>query len=334
MKRIEFIKQVEEHRLLPVYLFLGEERFFGEELSQRAINSLLTPEDRQFNLIRLNAADTEPETLLTNLETPPFFGPCRIIRLEELEKGSTRLEEAILKGLSCLASGVYLFVAAAKLDGRKKLHQELQKRLNVVNCNKIAPAEAPAWVKQYADEFGLKLTREQVGTIAKRLGIELRRIRTELEKLRTFTGTAGKLSDAELDALLPAEPEPNIFGLMDAVVERNPRLGLPRLADLLDSGEPELKILATLARQFRNVAAAFEARRQEMGSKALAGLLGINPYVAQKSMAQAGRFTLAELHQAINRLLWADFRIKSGQREPRLELELAVVEICGMNSVS
>jgi DNA polymerase-3 subunit delta len=330
MKRIEFIKQAEEKRLLPVYLLLGEERLFREELFKRALNSLLAPEDQQFNLVRLNAADLEAETLLTNLETPPFFGPCRVIHLAELEKGSTRLEEAILKGLSCLANGVYFFVAAAKLDGRKKLHQELQKRLTVVDCNKIASSEAPAWVKQYADEFGLRLTREQVMTIAKRLGIELRRIRTELEKLATFTGKAGKLSDADLDALLPAEPEPNIFGLMDAVVERNSRLGLPRLTELLDAGEPELRILATLARQFRNVAAAFEARRQGMGSKALAGMLGINPYVAEKSMSQAGRFTLTELHQAITRLLWADFRIKSGRREPRLELELAVVEICSM----
>jgi DNA polymerase-3 subunit delta len=331
MKRIEFIKQAEDHRLLPVYLFLGEERLFQEELLRRALNSLMTLEDQQFNVVRLGAADLEPETLLTNLETPPFFGPCRVVQLTELEKGSSRLEEAILKGLSCLANGVYFFIEAAKLDGRKKIHQELQKRLNVVDCNKITPAEVPAWVKQYGDELGLKLTREQVMVIAKRLGIELRRIRTELEKLRTFAGTAGKISDAELNDLLPAEPEPNIFGLMDAVVERNPRLGLPRLADLLDTGEPELKILATLARQFRNVVAAFEARRQGMGSKALAGLLGINPYVAEKSMAQASRFSLAELHQAIDRLLWADFRIKSGQREPRLELELAVVEICSMS---
>lgn len=108
MKRIEFIKQVEERRLLPVYLFLGEERLFQEELLKRALNSLLTPEDQQFNVVRLNAADLEPEVLVTNLETPPFFGPCRVIYLAELEKGSSRLEEAVLKGLGCLANGVYL----------------------------------------------------------------------------------------------------------------------------------------------------------------------------------------------------------------------------------
>ncbi|HYH05264.1 MAG TPA: DNA polymerase III subunit delta [Bacillota bacterium] len=328
MKRVEFIKQVEEKRLLPVYLFLGEETLFQEELFRRAVAGLLTAEEEQFNLMRVSAADLEPETLISNLETAPFFGPNRIIHLVELEKAKNGLEEAIIKGLGRLANGVYLFIAAAKLDGRKKLHQELQKRITVVDCNKVTANEMPAWVKQYAGELGLKLTGEQIRVIAGRLGVDLRRLRTELEKMRTFAGAAGKLSDAELDDLLPVEPEPNIFGLIDAVAERNPRLGLPRLQELLDAGEPELKILATLARQFRNVVAANEARSQGIGSKALAAMLGINPFVAEKSFVQSGRFTLRELQQVIRRLLMADYRIKSGQREPRLELELAVVEIC------
>lgn len=328
MKRAEFIKQVEEKRLLPVYLFLGEETLFWDELFRRAVSSLLTEEEAQFNLMRVNAADLEPESLIANLETAPFFGPNRVIYLVELEKGKNGLEEAVLNGLSRLANGVYLFIAATKLDGRKKLHQELQKRITVVDCNKITANEIPAWIKQYAGELGLKLSGEQIRVIARRLGVDLRRVRTELEKMRTFAGAAGRISDAELDDLLPAEPEPNIFGLIDAVAERNPRLGLPRLQGLLDAGEPELKILATLARQFRNVVAAGEADRQGISPKALAAMLGINLFVAEKSFAQSHRFTMRELQQVIRRLLMADYRIKSGQREPRLELELAVVEIC------
>jgi DNA polymerase-3 subunit delta len=330
MKRAEFLKQVAEKRLLPVYLFLGDEILFQDELFRAALNSLLPPEEQQFNFVRFSAAAVEPETFLANLETPSFFAPIRVIHLVEAESASAALEEAILKGLGRLADGVYLFIAAAKLDGRKKHHQEMQKRINVVDCNKVAIAEVPAWIKQTAAELDLKLTPEQIRVIAGRLGTELLRIRTELEKIRTFAGNSGKISDSDLDDLLPAEPEPNIFGLIDAVAERNPRLGLPRLEDLLNSGEPELKILATLARQFRNVVAAFEARKQGMSQRELASFLGINPYVAEKSFIQSGRFSLPELQQVINRLLWADYRIKSGQREPRLELELAVVEICSV----
>jgi DNA polymerase-3 subunit delta len=329
MKRAEFLKHVTERRLLPVYLFLGEEPLFQEELFRAALDSLLSPEDRQFNFIRFSAAEVGPDDFLNNLETPAFFAPKRVIHLVETESAPAALEEAILKGLERLAAGVYLFIAATKLDGRKKNHQALQKRINVVDCGKVAPAEVPAWIKQRAAELDLKLTPEQIRVIAGRLGTALLRIRTELEKIRTFAGSSGRIDDSDLDDLMPAEPEPNIFGLIDAVAERNPRLGLPRLEELLDSGEPELKILATLARQFRNVVAAAEARKQGMSHRELASFLGINPYVAEKSFFQSGRFSLPELQQVIDRLLQADYRIKSGQREPRLELELAVVEICG-----
>jgi DNA polymerase-3 subunit delta len=330
MNRNDFFKQVSEGRLLPAYLFLGEEKLFHEELFQAAAARLVAPADLAFNLIRMPAGETSPEELLGQMETPPFFGGARLVRLEGLEESGHGLEEALLKGISRLADGVYLFASALKLDGRKKIHQELTRHLNVVDCAKITPNELPFWLKQRSEKLGLKLTPPQQRTMIERLGPNLLRIRTELEKLQTFLGGRSAPSDAELDALIPGEPEPDIFGLIDAVAQRNPRLGLPRLVELLDSGENETKILATLSRQFRNITAALTARAAGVTAKALAGTLGINPYVAEKSFSQASRFTLAELARISERLVAADYRMKSGQREPRLELELAVVEICSL----
>jgi DNA polymerase-3 subunit delta len=328
MTRADFLKQVTEGRLLQIYLFLGEERLFHEELLHAALDKLLSPEDQQFNYMRVDAEQIEPAEFVSNLETPPFFGAVRVLYLENFEKGASGIEEAILKALSNIADGVYLLISAAKLDGRKKLHQEIQKRITVIDCGKLSRPDLPVWIKQRAEKMSIKLSPVQIGKIGQRLGQDLVRIRTELEKLRTFLGDKSQVSDTDLDSLVPGEPEPDIFGLIDAVADHNPRLGLPRLEDLLNSGENEIKILATVARQFRNITAAFEARQQGLHPKALAELLGINPYVAEKSFVQSGRFNLVELQKIMERLVWADYRMKTGQREMRLELELAVVEIC------
>lgn len=328
MKRSEFLKQVEEGRLLPIYLLLGEEKFFREELLQKALTKLLDEQDRQFNFLRLYASELEPEELIIHLETPSFFGANRVILVDEFHNAKSGLDEALLKGIKTIADGVYLFIASQKLDGRKKTHQELQKRVNVVDCGKIAPNEVAAWIKQLSETAGLKLTTTQIKLIAQRLGTDLLRINTELQKLSVFAGDSGQVTDADLNDLLPAEPEPNIFALIDAIAAKNPRIGLPQLTELLDSGEPELRILATLAKQFRNIAAAIEGRRQGLPHRTLASLLAINPYVAEKSYVQSGQFTIDEMERILNRLLMADYRIKTGQREARLELELAVVDIC------
>jgi DNA polymerase-3 subunit delta len=332
MHRADFLKHVHDNRLVPAYLFLGEERLFHEELIRAALDRLIEPADRDFNIIRLDAATTEPETLAGNMGTPSFFGGARVIYLDGLESAASGLEEALLKNLSGLADGVYLLVSALKLDGRKKIHQELQKHLAVVDCSRLTPNEIPVWLKQRAEKNGLKLSPGQIRTLTERLGVDLVRCRTELEKLQTFLAGRGSLSDGELDQLVPGEPEPDIFKLIDAVAQRDPRQGLPRLAELLDSGENENKILATLSRQFRNIAAASAAREQGLGAKQLAGALGINPYVAEKSFVQSGRFSGPELARIIARLARADHRMKTGRREPRLELELAVVEICSPGS--
>jgi DNA polymerase III subunit delta len=328
INRADFIKQVNEGRFLPVYLFLGEEKLFHEELLKTVLNKIIGTENQEFNFQRLSAAGVEPLDLISNLETPSFFGDHRVLYLEDFESAVAGLDEAVLKSLARLAGGVHLIVSATKLDGRKKLHQEMQARIVVVDCGKLAPNDLPVWIRQRSEKLGLKLTPGQIKTIAQRLGPDLLWIRTELEKISTFAGKAASISDQELDDLIPSEPEPDIFGLIDAVALRDPRAGLPRLQDLLDSGENETKILATLARQFRNIAAAHEARGEGLNAKLLAGTLGINPYVAEKSFTQASRFSLPELQKILERLLRADWRIKTGQREPRLELELAVVEIC------
>jgi DNA polymerase-3 subunit delta len=327
MTRDEFLKQVETGQLLPVYLLLGEETYFYEELIRMYLNQLLGPDDQEFNYLSLDASTTDPQEYIRNLETPPFFGAARVIRLEGLESGNSGLDEAVLKGLNCLAAGVYQIITAVKLDGRKKLHQEIQRRIVTVDCNKLKPFDLPNWIRLQSQKMGLHLTTGQTKTMAERLGNDLRRIWTELEKLKTFTHGKAALSDADLDALIPGEPEPDIFGLIDAVALRNGALSMSKLKDLLDSGENELKILATLARQFRNITGALSARDQGMNFKTLAEVLGINPYVAEKSFVQSGPFTLSDLQKIMERLLWADYRMKSGQREPRLELELALIEI-------
>jgi DNA polymerase III subunit delta len=328
MTRADFLKQVAEGRLLQFYLFLGEERLFHEELVNSILNKLLSPEDQPFNYMRIDAEQVNLSEFISNLETPPFFGDARLIYLDNFEKGVSGIEEAVLKGIGNVADKVYFIVSAAKLDGRKKIHQEIQKRINVVDCGKISRPDLPLWIKQRAEKMGVKLTSTQIAKLGLRLNQDLIRIRTELEKLKTFLGERSQISDEDLDFLMPGEPEPDIFGLIDAVADRNPHLGLPRLEDLLNSGENEIKVLATISRQFRNITAACEARQQGMNPKMLASLLGINPYVAEKSFVQSGRFTLAQLSKIMERLVWADYRMKTGGREPRLELELTVVEIC------
>ncbi len=328
LKRTEFTQAVNQGEIANAYLFLGEEDLFHQDFLSLLRQKLLVAEEEEYAYLKLNASQIEGDELINQLQTPAFFSEKRLIHLTALASAAKGIDEVLLKGLPGMADEVYLIVSATKLDGRKKVHQELQKKLTVVDCKPLTAAEIPGWVKSYGQTIGLRLTPLQLSIFAQRVGTDLSRAKNELGKLKLFAGAKTTLSDAELEQLLPGEPEPNIFKLMDALARKEARQSIPQLQELLNAGENELKILATLARQFRNILAALVAKEQGLSAKALAGKLGINPFVAEKSFTQARFFSKKELAGILERLLLADLRMKTGQKELRLELELVVVEIC------
>jgi len=158
MTRAEFLKQINEGRLLPVYLFLGGESLFHEELLEAVLGKMLPEAEREFNWSRFDAAIVTEEELTANLETGSLFGNTRVILLNNFENASGEIGTVLLKSFNQLPQGVYLFVSALKLDGRKKVNQELQKRITVVDCNKLSNADLPVWIRQRAKKMGLELT--------------------------------------------------------------------------------------------------------------------------------------------------------------------------------
>lgn len=328
MIQSEYLKILNDGNLQSAYLFLGEESLLHEEMLAATFHTLLQPEDFEFNLSIYDGATAVPEEVMNQLETPPFFGDVRVVCIKGPENSKQGLDELILRALPRLADGVYLLVSAFKLDARKNVTKELVKQLPVVSCEKLTPREIPQWISSRSTKMGLKLTPLQITQLAQRLGVELLQIRTELEKLAVYAlENGGIVSDEAFDSLVPLGDESNVFALMDAVVSGDARQSMPRLQELLAAGEPELRLLTTITRQFRNIAAAIECRNLRLDKKTLASELGLKPFVIEKSMAQAGRYTMAQIQRITDRLLQADYRIKTGQSAPRLELETAIVEI-------
>ena len=62
--------------------------------------------------------------------------------------------------------------------------------------------------------------------------------------------------------------------------------------------------------------------------EAVAGSVGVSPWQARNLMRQAGRFTAAELVQALRAAAEGEAQMKTS-RDPRLVLERWLVSVCG-----
>jgi len=99
------------------------------------------------------------------------------------------------------------------------------------------------------------------------------------------------------------------------------------LHQLLDQDEPPLKLLGMLARQVRILIQVSELRASRMTEAEIIKRLKLHPYVVEKGTAQARNFTMEQLEKAHALLVETDWRIKTGEMEDVLALDMLVVAL-------
>ncbi|MDW7650128.1 MAG: DNA polymerase III subunit delta, partial [Bacillota bacterium] len=160
-----------------------------------------------------------------------------------------------------------------------------------------------------------------------RVGHDLRRLDTELEKIITYLGDRDELDEKSVQLATSRSIHGDIFALIEAVVYGRASKALTLLKDLLAAGEPPLRILAMLVRQFRLLGEACEQMRRGCSRDELASRLGIHPYAARKLADQVNKTDEDKLYRAVELLLQADLDIKRGRIDHVLALETLVVAL-------
>jgi DNA polymerase-3 subunit delta len=92
-------------------------------------------------------------------------------------------------------------------------------------------------------------------------------------------------------------------------------------------GEPPLRLLAMMARQYRLLILAKAMQAQGTKSADIARELDVPEWTAPKLLAQAGRHTFAALERAMECILAADEAIKTGKMGDREAMDVLLAEL-------
>jgi DNA polymerase III delta subunit len=166
--------------------------------------------------------------------------------------------------------------------------------------------------------------------------------------LAAYAGDRGAISREDVELLSPRAPDDNVFAWMDAVMAGNREAALRRLDDLLESGEPPLKLLVQLTSRVREVwqakyllerriplttdAAALPEAVRDALPKENSVLIRVKrqPWAARQLAEDARAFSWPRLRAALPRMAEAEAGIKGwegGVSDPRLAVELLVVAL-------
>jgi DNA polymerase-3 subunit delta len=182
------------------------------------------------------------------------------------------------------------------------------------------------WVVRRARAQGYRIAPEAARTLVESLGDDLRMLAGEIDKLGTYVGAGGEIRLEDVEALTPVSRQTKVFDLTDALARRDTGAALRLLHELLANGESPLGIVALTAFQTRALMQVKLLTERGLGSYQIASTAGLAPFVVEKSLPLARRFTFAQLESAHRTLLGIDVALKRSRMTPELALDLLVLE--------
>jgi DNA polymerase-3 subunit delta len=262
------------------------------------------------------------DAFLLAVNTKSFFSPARIMVLKNgISNLKPETERQLLDSLEVDGSTDIVFIEPKK--PKAAWVNQVSKNGKVTEFTKPKNTNLVAYIKEKVKEEGgdiAPLAAERLSTF---VGGDLWKLEEEIIKLVLYKkGTEEPIETADVDLLVKANFEANIFALMDAVAAKNNRRAIELLNSFLESGENEIYVMTMIWRQFRNLAMAkFE---ENITEQSLAKKAGVHPFVAGKAIRAAKNFSKEEILAIYQKLVETDFALKSGGEAQNALLRLVI----------
>lgn len=331
-------QEIKSGQAKPVYVLYGRDRFRMQGFVDYMTASLLSEEERSLGVVKVDTAETPIEEVVLEAETLPFFASRKLLIVRDQSllaagkegKVSHRPEELLRYLKEPLETSTIVFVVHAdKLDERRKLVKQLKAQDALLHFDELEGKDLYRWIGKRAKDQNRTITEDAAELLVLRAGSNLHRVAQEVDKLCLYAGDGGTIAKPDVELLTAASTEEDVFALVDAIATLQSGRALALYRELLLRREEPIKIAALLARQFRIFLQIKELSAQRFSPQQMAGQLGLHPYVVKLSLDKAGRFDVRTLGRLLSELADLDYRMKTGQIDKVLGLELFLISLSG-----
>ncbi len=303
---------------MAVYLLLGDD----EERKARSVEKLRKGRAAE----AYDAAQTSPETVVSACNSYSLFGDGPFVLVRNLDAWNAAQKAKILDYLEDPSPEADLLMLGEKLGAREKLLAAVKKTGEVHDFKQPTGRALAKWAIGYAKKLGIDLPEEVAGELVARCSDDKIRVSREVEKLALYAEGTATLEDVE--ALVRPDLQSNIFRFVDALGGGDRGEALELLEALLATGEPPLRIVYMVRRQFRLLARARSLFEGGAPRPEVASALKVPPFVAKKLEEQARKMDERDLERALALTLDLEGGLKGGSDlADELQVELAVLKL-------
>ena len=339
----DVLKQWRSGNPQPVWVLHGEEEFLRGELVHAA-PELFVPDEstRSFNCDILYGAETTMDQVISIARSYPMMAERRLIIVRDAEKilrakpaGASKskkkqTEDPLVAYLTQPNPDAVLIFDLEKFGARNQSpFKELSEKAKVIEFPVLKESDVIEWDRVRAKALGYTLAADAARLLVAYLGNPLRLHANEVEKLATYAGERKDISVKDVEAVVGASRENNVFELTKAIGAGNKPLATEILLRILSQGKDQRQFLFVMLNRF--IEQLIIARELAGGGeKAVAEALELRggaAYFAKEIIQQARRYTRERLDAALRTLVEAEAQTRGPHTNDELLMERVLIGI-------
>lgn len=340
----EAVQEAREGKLRPVYLVMGEERWFTDRVVTALREAVSKMGVAGFNDDKFTAGEQQIHAVLSAAKMLPMMAKKRLVLVRGLDrwekkdddgesdapakksKAASPLDELADYAKAPCDSTVLLLVAN-KLHGQRRLVTTAKKGGFLVACEPLDRRAVPAWIKTLAKEKGHTIAPEAAEQLAELSGAELSHLADAIERLSLYVGAKNPITEEAVTALVTRVAQSSVWELIDALGKRQAGRALALVGDVFDPREGGLRMLGAIGWSVRQLVKLDGALREGLSHGEAAQRAGVPPFKVAELRDTLRSLPPGALAEWMRALAEADLALKGSRRPAQAILETMVLQM-------
>lgn len=334
------ISEAESGEIRPIYLIVGEERHFADQVVKALRAKVTAGGIEGLNDDTMDAPGASADAVLQVARTMPMMASRRWLLARNIESWDAEKKgkkdkknksplDAVLDYASKADPSTVLVLVASKLDKRRKLYTVAKKEGWLVSCETPKRNELPGWIAERAKTRGNKISRADADLLAELAGPELSSVADALERTCLYVGEGQAVTEEAISECVVRLRTASVWELVSAVGRRDAATSIRLLEDVYDPQDRGLRLIGVLGWATRQLIKFDQGIKDGMSPPDAAKAAGAPPFKSGELSQQVRAMPKGALVQWVERLAEADLALKGGtKRPPRAVIEQMVLDLC------
>ena len=218
----DIMKDLKARRFSPIYILMGEEAYYIDQITNYIAENVLTPAEQDFNLNICFGADVSAVQVTDMAKRFPMMAEYQVVIVKEAQ--NIHSLDALEKYLKNPAKTTILVWCHknGKIDARKKVISLAEAHGVVFESKKLKEYQLAGFMQNYLAAKKITIEPKATQMMADHIGADLSRLTSELDKVAlSLSENDKRITPDIVEKEVGVSKNFNTFELRDDIVNRN-----------------------------------------------------------------------------------------------------------------